>query len=152
MKDSENDLETLRTRIRARAARRQAEIAAANPLTPQAPPPWTFNWLEARRRLQIAAGMAHIAQPPQLQHSRGLKRWLSSLTAKVVLRLTRFMTNRQTDCNVCLVETLLDMAEALHEAETRSIQYQEQIRHLQACLVQLQMRGGSLSPAERKAG
>jgi hypothetical protein len=152
MQDASADLQGLRGQIREQAARRRAEVAASVPLTPQAPPPWTFNWLEGRRRLQVAAAMAHIANPPQLQDSRGLKRWLSNLIAKVVIRLTRFMTNRQTSCNVCLLETMHDLASGLHEIETRTIQNQEQIRHLEACLARLQIGGDGPARAERQAG
>ncbi len=142
-KHTDTFLEGLHMRIRTQAAQRRAQIAASAPLTPQAPAPWTFNWMEARRRMDIASRMSRIAAPPQLSNSRSWRRWISSLTARTVTRLTRFMTNRQTDYNVCLLETVHDLAAALHEMETRAIQNQEQIRQLENVLVQLQMRMGS---------
>jgi hypothetical protein len=150
--EAKSDLDELRDRIRSQAAQRRADVAAESPVRPPPPAPWKYNWQEGRRLLQGADALTHISAPPQLSDSHGPKRWLSSLVAKVVIRLTRFMTNRQIDFNVRLLAAVRDMVEALHEIETRSIENQEQIRHLEACLTQLQLRAGGCPPgAERPA-
>jgi hypothetical protein len=149
--DPKADLDELRARLRCQAARRRADVAAENPVRPSPPPPWTYNWQEGRRLLQGADALTHISAPPQLEDVRGPKRWLTNLLGKLVIRLTRFMTNRQIDFNVRLLGAVRDMVEALHEIETRSIENQEQIRHLEACLAQLQLRAGGAADAERPA-
>jgi hypothetical protein len=151
--NDKDDLAQLRAHILEQVAQRRAEIEAATPLRPPVPPPYSFHWLEARQRLEIAARMCQISAPPQLENTRGPKRWLSRLLGKIVIVLTRFMTNRQIDYNVNLMETVEDMVRAVHEIETQALQNQEQIRHLEACLTQLQLRAG-IPPQvpERKAG
>jgi hypothetical protein len=144
------DLEELKNRIRARAAARRAEIAAVVPLQAKAQGGWTFNWLEAKALLKTAARYAQAGQPPSHDNRHGLKLWAVKLLSRTVLRLTRFITTRQTDYNVSLLDAVRDMAEALHDVETRVVQQKEQIRQLEALVCQLQLRSGSASP-ERKA-
>jgi hypothetical protein len=120
------------------------------------PPPGAasscFDWPQARRRLESASDLSRIAAPPQLD-TRGPRRWLQMLLAKVVLRLTRFITSRQTDCNVCLSEAARDVAEGLHEVEKQVVENQERIRQLEARLAQLQRRTGcGMGQPQRSAG
>jgi hypothetical protein len=150
--EPKDDLDEMRDRLRSQAARRRAAIDADNPVRPPPPPPYRYNWQEGRRLLQGADALTHISAPPQLTDSRGLKRWLTNLVAKAIIRLTRFMTNRQIDFNVRLLAAVRDMVEALHEIEARSIENQEQIRHLEACIARLQLRADCSPPqAERPA-
>jgi hypothetical protein len=144
------DLEQLKAAIRARAARKRTEIAAAVPLAVKARGGWTFNWLEAKTLLKTAARYAEAGQPPTHDNRHGLKRWVVELISRTVLRLTRFITTRQTDYNVSMLDTVRDMAEALHDVETRVVQQQEQIRQLEAVVCQLQFRAAPSTP-ERKA-
>jgi hypothetical protein len=144
------DLEELKARIRARAARRRAEIAAVVPLAAKAQGGWTFNWLEAKTTLKTAAAFAEAGKPPTHDNRHGLALWFARLLSRTVLRLTRFITSRQTDYNVSLLDTVRDMAEALHDVETRVVNQQEQIRQLEAVVVRLQLHAG-LPLGERKA-
>jgi hypothetical protein len=144
------DLEQLKESIRARAARKRAEIAAVVPLRAKAQGGWTFNWLEAKALLKTAAKYAEAGQPPTHDNRHGLKLWAVKLLSRTVLRLTRFITTRQTDYNVSILDTVRDMAEALHDVETRVVQQQEQIRQLEALVTRLQLGAAPAAP-ERKA-
>jgi hypothetical protein len=153
MSEPKDDLAQLRDHILEQVLQKRAEIEALTPLRPPVPPPYAFHWLEARRRLEIAARMSQLSAPPQLENVRGPKRWLSLLLGKIVIVMTRFMTNRQIDYNVNLMETVEDMVKALHELETLALQNQEHIRHLESCLTRLQLQT-SIAPEVpgRKAG
>jgi hypothetical protein len=144
------DLEELKARIRARAARKRAEVGAVVPLAAKARGGWTFNWLEAKAILKTAATFAECGKPPTHENRHGLKLWVARLLSNTVIRLTRFITSRQTDYNVSLLDTVRDMAEALHDVETRVVGQQEQIRQLEAVVCQLQLRAG-FPAGERKA-
>jgi hypothetical protein len=147
--DEALDLERLKARIREQAARKRAEVAAVIPLAVRSPDGRTFNWLEAKALLRTAATFAEAGTPPPLEGMRGPKRWLAAQLARVVRRLTRFITTRQTDYNVSLLDTVRDLAESLHETETRLLQQQVQIRQLEALVGQLQLRGPAPA-AERR--
>jgi hypothetical protein len=91
-----------------------------------------------------------------LPRFHGWRRSVARVASRIVLYLTRFLTSRQTDFNVCLLDALREMGEALHVVETRVVQQQEQIRLLEACLSQLQLRVSTAAPVrhcemERKA-
>jgi hypothetical protein len=144
------DLEQLKESIREGASRKRSELAAVVPLSAKAQDGWTFNWLEAKTLLKTATLYAEAGKPPLLENKHGLKRALAKFAAKVVLRLTRFITTRQTDYNVSVLDTVRDLAEAMHDVETRVVQQQEQIRQLEALVSQLQVRGATFTP-ERKA-
>jgi hypothetical protein len=153
-KGPDRDLEGLKERIRGQAAEMRNRAAAEVPLTVRGPDVWTFNWLEVKSRLKIAWGLSHLGEPPLLQRFRGVKRHIAQAASRVVLYFTRFITSRQTDFNVAVLDILRDMGESLHEVETRVVQQQEQIRLLEACLAQVQLRvGPSAHPreSERKA-
>jgi hypothetical protein len=143
------DLEQLKARIRARAARKRAEVGAAIPLAAKAQGGWTFNWLEAKSLLKTAGKYAEAGQAPTHDNRHGIKLWVVKLLSRTVLRLTRFITTRQTDYNVSILDTVRDMAEALHDVETRVVHQQEQIRQLEALVCQLQLR--NVPAPERKA-
>ncbi len=144
------DLENLKARIRTQAARKRAEVGAIVPLAAKAQGGWTFNWLEAKALLKTAANFAEAGKPPTHENRHGLKLWVARLVSGTILRLTRFITSRQTDYNVSLLDSVRDMAEALHDVETRVVNQQEQIRQLEAVVCQLQLRAG-LPIGERKA-
>jgi hypothetical protein len=144
------DLEELKGRIRARAAAKRTEIAAVVPLAAKARDGWTFNWLEAKATLKTAASFAEAGTPPTHDNRHGLKLWAARLISRTVSRLTRFITSRQTDYNVSLLDTVRDMAEALHDVETRVVHQQEQIRQLEALVCRLQLLAG-VPAGERKA-
>jgi hypothetical protein len=150
--DDSLDLEELKAQVRARAARRRAEVAAVIPLAARAPSQggWTFNWLEAKGQVRTAERFVQAGTPPLLENAHGLKRRLGMLVGRIVMRLTRFITTRQTDYNRNVLDLVRDMAEALHDVEGRVIGQQEQIRQLESCLAQVQLRAG-VPPAERKA-
>jgi hypothetical protein len=153
---SDWDLDKLKTRIREQAAEMRERVAASVPLTARSSSAWAFNWLEVKSRLKIAEGLSRLGAMPLLPRFRGLKRQVALVASRVVLVLTRFITSRQTDFNINLLETLREMGEALHAIETRVIQQQEQIHLLEAQLSQLHMRlPGVVSPRrgemERKA-
>jgi hypothetical protein len=134
------DLDELKARIREQAASMRERAAASVPLAARSSAAWSFNWLEVKSRLKIGAGLAHLGAVPLLPRFHGLTRRLALAGAKVVLYLTRFLTSRQTDFNVCLLDALREMGEALHTVETRVVQQQEQIRLLEATVNQLQLR------------
>jgi hypothetical protein len=123
----------------------QEDLRSEEPVRAPLPPPAAaapaFDWLEARRRLELAADVAIIAAPPHLE-SRGPRRWLQTFLARVVIRLTRFITSRQADYNVCLLETARDVVEALHEVERQADENQQRIQQLESCLARLQTRTG----------
>jgi hypothetical protein len=150
-------LEELKARIREQAAEMRERAAAAVPLAARSPSAWSFNWLEIKSRLKIAAALAPIGGMPLLRQFHGLKRRVALAASRVVLYLTRFITSRQTDFNVCLLDMLREMGEALHSVETCVVQQQEQIRLLESSLSQLQLRVHSASTGpvfrepERKA-
>jgi hypothetical protein len=129
---------------------RERAIAAV-PLAARSPAAWCFNWLEIKDRLKIAAGLAQLGGTPLMQRFHGIKRRIALAASRVVLYLTRFLTSRQTDFNICLLDILREMGEALHIAETRLIQQQEQIRLLETTINQLQMRMSARCELERKA-
>ncbi len=143
------DLQQLKKRIRDRAALKRAEIAAVVPLRAKSQGGWSFNWLEAKSLLKTAAKYAEAGQPPSHDNRHGFKRWVVQLVSGAVLRLTRFITTRQTDYNVSMLDTVRDMAEALHDVETRVVQQQEQIRQLEAVVARLQL--GAPVASERLA-
>ncbi|HTU90463.1 MAG TPA: hypothetical protein VMF69_10350, partial [Gemmataceae bacterium] len=88
----------------------------------------------------IAAGLAQLGVMPLLPRFHGLKRRLALTASRAILYLTRFLTTRQSDFNVCALDALRGMGEALHAVETRVVQQQEQIRLLEATITQLQLR------------
>jgi hypothetical protein len=149
------DLNELKERIREQAAGMRERAASATPLPPDGSSVWSFNWLEVKSRLKIAAGLAQLGAAPLLPRFHGIKRRLALLASRVILYLTRFLTTRQSDFNVCVLDALRGMGEALHAAETRVVQQQEQIRLLEATICQLQLRlgGGAIrrTELERKA-
>ncbi|HEY7156633.1 MAG TPA: hypothetical protein VH575_21875 [Gemmataceae bacterium] len=153
--DPDWDLDELKARIREQAAGMRERAAAAVPLAARSSAAWSFNWLEVKSRLKIGARLAQLGEMPLLPRFHGLKRRLALAASRVVLLLTRFLTSRQTDFNVCLLDALREMGEALHTVETRLVQQQEQIRLLEATVSQLQMRvssgSGRRSELERKA-
>ena len=149
------DLDDLKSRIREQAASMRERAAASIPLAARGSSVWTFNWLEVKARLKIGAGLAQLGAVPLLPRFHGIQRQLALAASRVILFLTRFLTSRQTDFNVCLLDALREMGEALHSVDTRVVQQQEQIRLLEATISQLQLRVGSGSTLrgelERKA-
>lgn len=149
------DLDELKERIRAQAAGMRERAASATPLPPDGSSVWSFNWLEVKSRLKIAAGLAQLGAMPLLPRFHGIKRRLALAASRVILYLTRFLTTRQSDFNACALDALRGIGEALHAVETRVVQQQEQIRLLEATICQLQLRlaGGTTrrGELERKA-
>ena len=149
------DLDELKERIREQAAGMRERAASATPLPPDGSSVWSFNWLEVKSRLKIAAGLAQLGAVPLLPRFHGIKRRVALAASRVILYLTRFLTTRQSDFNVCALDALRGMGEALHAVETRVVQQQEQIRLLEATICQLQLRlaGGTTRRGEldRKA-
>jgi|GEM_PF-3027834 hypothetical protein len=143
------DLDELKARIREQAASMRERAAAATPLPPDGSSIWSFNWLEVKSRLKIAAGLAQLGVMPLLPRFHGLKRRLALAASRIILYLTRFLTTRQSDFNVCTLDALRGMGEALHAIETRLVQQQEQIRLLEATITQLQLRVASIGPIRR---
>jgi hypothetical protein len=137
------DLDELKTHIREQAAAMRERAAAARPLPPRGSAAWSFNWLEVKARLKIGSGLAQLGTMPLLPRFHGLKRKLALSASRIILYLTRFLTSRQSDFNVCLLDALREMGEALHSVETRVVQQQEQIRLLEATVCQLQLRVAS---------
>jgi hypothetical protein len=146
--DPDWDLDELKAHIREQAASMRERAAASVPLAARSSAAWSFNWLEVKSRLKIGSGLAQLGAMPLLPRFHGLKRRLALAASRVVLYLTRFLTSRQTDFNVCLLDALREMGEALHTVETRVVQQQEQIRLLEAAISQLQLRVSS-GPSRR---
>jgi hypothetical protein len=146
---SDWDLDALKEQIREQAASMRERTAAALPAAGRGAAMWSFNWLEVKARLKIGAGLARLGEMPLLPRLHGLYRRLALLAARVILHGTRFLTSRQTDFNVCVLDALRDMGEALHAVETRVVQQQEQIRLLEAMVGQLQLRVSSGSTPRR---
>ncbi len=134
------DLEQLRQSIEQEAARTRAQALAVRCVEASPPGHWCFNGLEARDRLRTLAELAQAGTPPRLDRADGLHRLLGGLLSRLVLRLGGFILSRQTDYNGELLNLLRYLAEALHDMETRVVQQQEQIRHLEHCLAQLRSR------------
>lgn len=134
------DLDELKARIREQAAGMRERAASATPLPPDGSSVWSFNWLEVKSRLKIAAGLAQMGAVPLLPRFHGIQRRVALTASRVILYLTRFLTTRQSDFNVCALDALRGMGEALHAVETRVVQQQEQIRLLEATICQLQLR------------
>jgi hypothetical protein len=150
------NLDELKAFIREQAASMRERAASAVPLSPRGSSAWSFNWLEVKARLKIGAGLAQLGTLPLLPRFHGVQRKLALAASRIILFLTRFLTSRQTDFNVCLLDALREMGEALHSVETRIVQQQEQIRLLEATISQMQLRlanGGSprRGELERKA-
>lgn len=143
------DLDELKARIREQAAGMRERVAAALPLPARGSSAWSFNWLEVKARLKVGAGLAQLGALPLLPRFHGLARQLALAASRVILFLTRFLTSRQTDFNVCLLDALREMGEALHSVETRVVQQQEQIRLLEATITQLQLRVAGTTSARR---
>jgi hypothetical protein len=143
------DLDELKARIREQAAGMRERAAAATPLPPDGSSIWSFNWLEVKSRLKIAAGLAQLGVLPLLPRFHGVKRRVALAASRVILYLTRFLTTRQSDFNSCTIDALRGMGEALHAIETRVVEQQEQIRHLEATISQLQLRVASIGPTRR---
>jgi hypothetical protein len=144
------DLEQLKAAIAEDARRKRAEAAAVIPLSARHAGNWSFNWLEVKTRFPVIAECAQAGAPPRLEGLRGPRRWLAWLRGRMVLRLCRFITSRQTDYNVELMDLVRYTMEALHDVEARVVQQQKRIRQLEDCLVQLQLTGGP-APAGRLA-
>jgi hypothetical protein len=145
------DLDEFKARIREQAAQMRERAAASVPLSQRGATAWTFNWLETKSHLKLASAHTHLDVPPVLPRYHGLKRTIALTASRVVLFLTRFILRRQTELNVCLLDAVREMGEALHSLETRVIQQQEQIRQLEATISQLQLRVSSTQAPARKA-
>lgn len=143
------DLDELKARIREQAATMRERAAAAIPLAARGASVWSFNWLEVKSRLKIGSNLAQLGTMPLLPRLHGIKRQVSLLAARVILFMGRFLTSRQTDFNVCLLDALREMGEALHSVETRVVQQQEQIRLLETTVSQLQLRLGGIGTGRR---
>jgi hypothetical protein len=138
--DADPQLDRIKEQIRQAAAAKRAEIVAAVPLSLKARAGLCFNWLEVKDRLRLTRTFATAATPPALDRFHGLRRLVALWTAKVVMKLTRFITNRQMEYNVANLDLVQDMAEALHDVEKRLVQQQEMIRQLEATITRLQLR------------
>jgi hypothetical protein len=149
MNQSDLDLDELKARIREQAAAMRERAAASTALPPDGSSVWSFNWLEVKSRLKIAAGLAQLGVVPLLPRFHGVKRRLALAASRVILYLTRFLTTRQSDFNVCALDALRGMGEALHAVETRVVQQQEQIRLLEATISQLQLRVANMGMPRR---
>lgn len=145
------DLDEFKARIREQAAQMRERATAAVPLTQRSAAAWTFNWLETKSHLKLASVHARLDVPPVLPRYHGLKKRVALTTSRIVLFLTRFILRRQTELNLCLLDAVREMGEALHSVETRVIQQQEQIRQLEATVSQLQLRVSSGPLPARKA-
>jgi hypothetical protein len=143
------DLDELKARIREQAAGMRERAATATPLPPDGSSVWSFNWLEVKSRLKIAAGLAPLGALPLLPRFHGVKRRLALAASRVILYLTRFLTTRQSDFNACTIDAVRGIGEALHTIETRLVQQQEQIRLLEATIIQLQLRVANIGPTRR---
>jgi hypothetical protein len=143
------NLDELKARIREQAAGMRERAASATPLPPDGSSVWSFNWLEVKSRLKIAAGLAQLGVLPLLPRFHGLKRRLALAASRVILYLTRFLTTRQSDFNVCALDALRGMGEALHAVETRVVEQQERIHLLEATICQLQLRIANIPPTRR---
>jgi hypothetical protein len=149
MNQPDLDLDELKARIREQAASMRERAASATPLPPDGSSIWSFNWLEVKSRLKIAAGLAQLGAMPLLPRFHGIKRRLALAASRVILYLTRFLTTRQTDFNVCTLDAIRGIGEALHAIETRVVEQQEQIRLLEASVRQLQLRLTGISTTRR---
>ncbi len=142
------DLEEVKAAIAEEARQNRARAAAVIPLSARHAGNWAFNWLEIKTRFPVIAECAQAGAPARREQARGLRRWLGWLRDRLVLRLTRFITTRQTDYNVEMLDLVHYALESLHDVEARIVQQQKQIRQLEDSLVQLQLGGGS-TPARR---
>lgn len=149
MNQADFDLDQLKARIREQAAAMRERAASATPLPPDGSSVWSFNWLEVKSRLKIASGLAQLGVVPMLPRFHGVKRRLALAASRVVLYLTRFLTTRQSDFNVCALDALRGMGEALHAVETLVVQQQKQIRLLEATIHQLQLRVAGVGTSRR---
>ena len=145
----EFNLDELKARIREQAASMRERTATSIPLTTRGSSVWSFNWLEVKTRLKIGAGLAQLGAVPLLPRFHGIQRQLALAASRVILFLTRFLTSRQTDFNVCMLDALREVGEALHAVESRVVQQQEQIRLLEATISQLQLRVGGSGSSRR---
>lgn len=143
------DLDELKARIREQAASMRERGTSALPLPPSGSSVWSFNWLEVKARLKIGSGLAQLGAAPLLPRLHGVQRKLALFASRIILYLTRFLTSRQSDFNVCLLDALREMGESLHSVETRLVQQQDQIRLLEATVCQLQLRVASAGTPRR---
>ena len=134
------DLDQLKQQIRAQAAAMRERAASSLPLTPHASILSSYNWLEVKARLKSATGQTKLGELPLLHLFHGVKRRVALTVARGVLYLTRFLTNRQSELNVCLHDVLFQVAEAVNELELRAVQQQERIRLLEETIDQLRLR------------
>jgi hypothetical protein len=103
------DLEEFKAQVRAAVARRR-------PREVPGPPPFDWDLLAAglervQRRADIGAGV------PELPRFRGPFRLLGRLLAACVLFFSRFLTNRQRDCNHAMLGTLRTLSRGLRRLE-----------------------------------
>jgi hypothetical protein len=139
-RQADPELEQIKDYIRQEAARKRAEVVAAVPLSLKARDGLCFNWLEVKDRLRLTRTFATADKPPALDRFHGLRRRIAQWTAKIVMKLTRFITNRQMEYNIATLDLVQDMAEALHDVEKRLVQQQEMIHQLEATITRLQLR------------
>jgi hypothetical protein len=111
------DLERLKSEIRASAARRP----------PFAGPPAAdlAGVAESLRKVEELADLGSAV--PELPRFRGVLRVVGRIAARLVLIFSRFLTNRQRDCNHAILIALANLQAALrrqqreHAAELRAL-------------------------------
>jgi hypothetical protein len=138
------DVEGLKCRIREEVARRRA--AKPQPLPTRTNgfagrtrswPGLARSWHDAKLSLKAAEQFADVGlQLPELARLRGWMgfpaRVLARLLARCVLYLSRFLTNRQRQFNVCTLDTIHHLQEVVRRLEqTQRASMQGISRHLQ---------------------
>lgn len=142
--NQEDVLDLWRSQIRQTAERTRA---AASRLSPECPdfaiPP--FNWPQLSITLTGIAPHAQVGtEMPPIRRYRGPFRYGAALVAKVVLYVSKFLTTRQREYNVALLEFVRELGEGVRNLELRVIRQAERIRELEAALAQTR-------PESRKA-
>lgn len=111
------DLERLKAEIRTAAARRTCAVEADG-----------ADWAAVSASLKQVERLADVgAGVPELPRLRGIWRFAGRFAARLVLLATRFLTNRQRECNHAVLVALTNVQDALrrmqqdHAAEIRAL-------------------------------
>src|SRR5579862_3361004 len=87
--------------IRERAQRNETQLNA------HSPNPHVYNWPEVSSRLNQATTVALAQEAPLVgPHHTGLRRIIVGAIRRLIVTLSRFLTNRQSEYNISLVDSM----------------------------------------------
>jgi hypothetical protein len=136
--------------IRERAAKNQTSLAC-NPNATATDAP-IYNWPEVSNRLGRATAVSAVEDAPLCNpRHTGLGRYIIIAIRRRIVILLRFLTNRQSEFNNHLVQSVHETGTAVQRLERRLAAQDQEIWHLRERISHLERHSTAAEPLSRHA-